>query len=378
MSFQVKAEILLNNSNWEKNLKKSSRQIEGFGKQMKTVANGVKAAWATVGLLAFGAVADALVDMTKAAADDQKSMALLNKQMDNSWKASDKSKRAMDEYIDSMSNMTGIADDNLRPAMSKIVSVTKNITKAQKSFAQVLDISAGTGKDVNVVAAAYSKYLAGNENALNKLVPGLKEADDQLGFIQQKYGGMAAVSGKNDPFARMTVVMDNFKEKIGKSFMPVIEQFADWLASPDAQKALDGLVSKVEEFGKWFASKDGQETFKQWFEDLKSLIKMASDFLGLVADVASIFDDKKKSKTLTSVLNTREGSAAFNWMGNVPTGKYAYSNAENLTRSGGNMAPIGGTKTVNVTINTTGNGKDIVKEVRKYAQSGGRGPSKVW
>jgi hypothetical protein len=317
VTLQIKAEVLLNNSNWEKKLTQTQKQVAGFGKSMKTVANGVKAAWAGVALLGLNAVGDAIMDVTKAAAEDNKSMALLNKQMDNSFKATQKQKDEMDKYVDSMSNLSGIADDKLRPALSKIVAVSKNAQKAQKAFTVVMDISAGTGKDVNTVAQAYSKYLGGNKTALDKLIPGLKDAGDKMAFIQSKYGGMAEVAGKNDPFARITVVMDNFKEKLGKAFLPVVEKFSDWLTSDEAQTALDDIAAKVQEFGEWFASPEGQESFKGWMKDLKAMIKLAGDFLGIAGKIADLIgNDDAKAKALTSAAGKPNG---LNYLGGGQT-----------------------------------------------------------
>lgn len=373
MTLQIKAEVLLNNSNWEKNLKKTSKQMEGFGKSMKTVANGVKAAWAGVALLAFGAVGDAIKDVTKAAAEDAKSQALLNKQMDNSWHATKQTKAEIDKYIDSMSNMSAIADDSLRPAFSKIVTVTKSASKAQKAFSNVLDISAGTGKDVNTVAQAYSKYLGGNKNALDKLVPGLKDAGDKMKFLQEKYGGMAAVAGNNDPFARITVVMDNFKEKLGTAFLPVVQKFSDWLASPDAQKSLDEIARKVQKFGEWFASPEGQKAFQGWMKDLKSMIKLAGQFLELVGQVADLIksNDPNQNKGAKNKFNQVAFTSGPKFGELTPAAQ-----AGVLGRTG-NMGSVPPTVKMNITVNGVASGKDVVTELSKLARSKGVPLSKL-
>jgi len=369
MTLQIKAEVLLNNSNWEKKLTQTQKQVAGFGKSMKTVANGVKAAWAGVGLLAFGAVTDAIMDMTKAAAEDTKSTALLNKQLDNSWKATTKTKKEMADYVDQVSNLTGIVDDKLRPALSKIVTVTKNTTEAQKAFNMVLDISAGTGKDVNVVAVAYQKYLNGWDGALNKLVPGLKDVNDQMGFMEKRYGGMAAIAGKNDPFARITVVMDNFKEKLGMSFLPVINKFADWLASGESQKALDDIAQKVQKFGEWFTSPEGQEAFKGWMKDLKALIKLAGDFLGLVAQVADLLGStgKRQSNTGTGNLNATNIMTGTRIKAITPDNKAGWTS---VGKEIGNIV-------MNVTVNGVTNASQVVTELQKLAQKKGIPLSKL-
>lgn len=368
MTFQVKAEILLNNANWEKNLKKSSRQIEGFGKSAKTIANGIKAAWAGVALLAFGAVGDAIKDVTKAAAEERKSVALLNGALDKNWKATEKTKQAVADFITKQQNLSGILDDKLRPAFAKIALVVKKPEKAMKSFALAMDVSAGTGKDLNVVSQAMAKFLGGNKTALDKLVPGLKDAGDKMAFLQTKYAGMAQVAGSNDPFARINVVMEDFKEKLGTAFLPVVDKFATWLASDEAQGALDDLAKKVEDFATWFTSPEGQKTFDGWMKDLKALIKLAGDFLGIAGQVASLFDDKAKDKRLQSVLNTREGSAAFNWLGSGPTGKFKYTSAELINMSNSNMyAPA---PTINVKVNPI-TGDAVAELLRKGARRRG-------
>ncbi len=357
MTLQIKAEVLLNNSNWEKKLTQTQKQVGKFGKSMKTVANGVKAAWAGVALLGLNAVGDAIMDVTKAAAEDNKSMALLNKQMDNSFKATQLQKEEMDRYVDTMSNLSGIADDKLRPALSKIVAVSKNASKAQKAFAVVMDISAGTGKDVNTVAQAYSKYLGGNKTALDKLIPGLKDAGDKMGFIEQKYGGMAAVAGKNDPFARITVVMDNFKEKLGKAFLPVVEKFSDWLTSDEAQTALDDIAAKVQEFGEWFASPEGQKSFKGWMKDLKTMITLAGKFLDLVNEVRGLLKDKglQTDKPLDRPTVGRGGGSSR---------EYSAAN-DYMTRVQVKTGPT----TIN--INGVKDGKEVLAALRKEAKSKG-------
>jgi hypothetical protein len=365
MTFDVRAQLLLDNANWERKLTQASKQMAGFGKSMKTISNGVKAAWAGVAAMGVGAVYDAIVDVTKAAAMDAKSTELLNKQMANSWKATQKTKDEMGLYVDQISNMTGILDDNLRPALASIVRVTKGPTKAMKAFNQVLDISAGTGKDVNTVAKAYSKYLAGNEGALAKLVPGLKEAGNGAEFLKTQFGGMAELAGQKDPFARINAVMDNFKEKLGAAFLPVANDIADWLASPEAQKALDDIAKKVQDAFAWLTSPEGKKQMREWFDTFLVLIKGAMDLATQVANL--IGAEKVKSSNLTSALGTREGRNALNFLGGgQASGTMGLSNAESLTKSStGNMSTANGITTVNIYGTVSGN--DVVKALKNIA-----------
>lgn len=293
--FDIKANLFADLTKWSGNMKKASNQTESFGKSVKKVSGAVKAAWAGVAALGVGVLYDAIIDVTKAAAEERKSIALLNGALDKNWKATDKTKEAVADFITQQQNLSGILDDKLRPAFAKIALVVKKPEKAMKAFSLAMDVSAGTGKDLNIVSQAMAKFLGGNKSALDKLVPGLKDAGDKMAFLQSKYAGMAAVAGSNDPFARINVVMEDFKEKLGTAFLPVIDKFATWLASDEAQQALDDLASKVQEFGDWFMSPEGQKTFDGWMKDLKALIKLAGDFLGLVGDVANLLDSKNKA-----------------------------------------------------------------------------------
>jgi len=360
MSFQIKAEVLLNNSNWEKNLRKTSKQMEGFGKSMKTISNGVKAAWAGVAALGVGMLFDAIVDVTKAAAQDAKSQALLNAQLQRNWHTNQAGTKAIEDQIDALSNMSGIADDTLRPALQKIVAVTKNSSKGMKAFQLAMDISAGTGKDLNVVSQAMAKYLGGNKKALDKLVPGLSTATDKMKFLKDQYGGMAAIAGNNDPFSRINVVMDNFKEKLGTAFLPVVQKFSDWLASPDAQKSLDDIAKKVQKFGEWFASPEGQKAFKGWMKDLKTMIKLAGDFLGLVSQVATLLGSSGENRLKNKAPIVMPGTGRT-----VPI--VAPDDKSKWTDVGNQFRDV----VMNVTVNGVASGQDVVTALTSYARGKG-------
>jgi hypothetical protein len=228
--------------------------------------------------------------MAKAAAEDRKSMALLNKTLEKNWKATDQTIKGVDDYITSISYLTGIVDDDLRPAFAKIARVTKNQTQAQKAFDRVLDVSAGTGKDVNLVAQAYSKYLGGNKTALDKLIPGLKDAGDKLGFLDSKYKGLAEVAGANDPFARINVVMGEFQEKIGTAFLPLIDKLASWLTSEDAAKQMDKFAQSVEDMLNYFQSPDGQKAMDDFLTKVLGIADAINDLVENVDKLKPLFE----------------------------------------------------------------------------------------
>ena len=338
-----------------KNLSKSTRgatkELTNFEKVSKKISGAVQAAFAGIALAGVGMITDAIVDMTKAAQEDAKSMALLNKQMTQSWKATDTTKDAMEDYIGTVSRMTGIMDDDLRPAFGKIVRATKNSSQATTAFDNVLNIAADTGKDVNTVAQAYSKYLAGNKTALYRLIPGLKGAANEADYLKNTYAGMAELAGKNDPFARIAVIFEDFKEKLGTAFLPLFNQFADWLASDDATEMLDRLAAGVQDVFKWFGSEEGQAKLKEFGDLILSIGDYIADLLEAWDVLSGIYDTNifEIPGVTTSDQNKR---------GSLPTST--------------NVAPSNINPPINITVNAPNvSGSAVVTALKNTAKNKG-------
>jgi hypothetical protein len=139
---------------------------------------------------------------------------------------------ATEDSILQMSLATGVADDQLRPALGRLVRSTGDTEKAQQLLAQALDISAATGKPLETVAAALSKGFDGNTAALGKLGIGLSAAElKTMSFekVQAKlsdlFGGAAEKNADTyaGRIARMQVAFDEAKETIGFAFLPILD-----------------------------------------------------------------------------------------------------------------------------------------------------------
>ena len=344
-----------------KNLAKSTRgaskELTMFEKTAKKISAAVSAAFAGIAIAGITMLTDAIIDMAKAAADDRKSMALLNKTMENSWGETEALTSGTEEYINQVSNLTAIMDDDLRPAYAKIVRVTKSSQKAQAAFNRVMDIAAGTGKDVNLVAQAYSRYLGGNKTALDKLIPGLKDAGDKLAFIDEKYLGLAEVAGSNDPFAKINVVLENFKEKIGTAFLPLIDKLAAWLASEDAQKAMDDFAEGVGKMFSYFNSPEGQ----------KGMDDFLNKVLGIADAIAGAMKEFDKAKPLIDFLMWTTGLAftPLKMLGEA-TGLIKTDSGSIPNTSGANGGPV------YITVNAPSvNAQDVIKALQGSARSKG-------
>lgn len=183
---------------------------------------------ATVGLAAVGAV---MVSGVKAAAEDAQAQAILAKALENSAGATKAQVKTTEDWITKTSLATGVADDDLRPALGNLVRATGDVAESQKAMQLALDISAATGKDVTTVSAALAKGYGGTTTALGRLVPGLDKATVASGDmaaisaeLSSKVGGSAAASAATaaGQFQIFQVALAETKEGIGAALLPIL------------------------------------------------------------------------------------------------------------------------------------------------------------
>ncbi len=370
MTFPIKAELLVELGNWQRGLNQANKKLDGFGKSMKTISNGVKAAWAGIAVGVVGQLYDGIVDVTKAAAEDNKSMALLNEQMKRTWKGNDKLNASIDAQIDAMSNATGIADDKLRPALIRIAAVTKSPAKGMKLLSLSADIAAKSGSDLTLVSKNMAKFLGGNKTALDKLVPGLSSAGNRMEYLVKNYEGFSEIAGQNDPFGRITVTVDNFKEKLGKAFLPLANSFADWLAGPEAQAQLDMIAGRVKDAFAWLNSAEGKKTIGEWYDRTKALVDLLVQMVdGLLEFISKMPGQKSKGQTSWEAKVATGGTDFVTKADGTQQGYWSAAKAYQFQAAKMNNSP---NIVVNMKVeNDPITGKSVVKLLRSEAGSRG-------
>jgi hypothetical protein len=214
--------------------KQATDELDKVAKKSGASAGVLNKAGA-VGAVALGALAVAAVGAAKAAAEDAHSQAILAAALKTSAHATDDQVAATEDWISKTTLATGVADDQLRPALANIARATGDVTKAQEAMGVALDISAATGKDVGQVSEAIAKAYAGNTTALGRLGLGIDKATLKGGDmtkimdeIKGKVGGAADVAGNTavGKFKRMQVAINETKEGVGGALLPVMEKFA--------------------------------------------------------------------------------------------------------------------------------------------------------
>ena len=210
------------------------RAVKKFG-QLETTgakaAHGVRMAAipAGVALVALGAAA---FDAAKGAMADQAAQEKLARTLDKTTKATADQIKANEDFITATSQATAVADDELRPALAKLAVGTGDLKKAQEGLRLALDISTATGKPLETVSNALSRAYAGNEKALAKLDPTMKDlaksgatVDEMMAKLSDKFGGDASAAA-NTAEGRMKslgIAFDETKESVGAALLPAIQ-----------------------------------------------------------------------------------------------------------------------------------------------------------
>ena len=196
----------------------------------------------------------------------------------------------INDFIGKLELATGVAGDKLTNAFISLSQATGDASTAQKILTTALDVSLGTGKDLQTVSNALQRAYKGETTALARLRIGYttaelkgKKFDEVLEDLQTRFDGAAGKA--TDTFAgkmqRLAAAVEQAKEAFGEGLVSGLED-AD-VSIEELQegiinlgKALGTLSAAVVEFGK-----DAEDTFRGITESKAAKAVMAL-FEGLV------------------------------------------------------------------------------------------------
>ncbi len=182
--------------------------------------------------------AGAAVKFTKAAIADEASAKRMAQQFKTSANATKGQIAATEKWITTQGRAKGVADDDLRPALSSLVRATGDVGKAQKLASLAMDVSAGTGKDLGAVSTALAKAQNGNVGALARLGVKTKDAEGKtmsfkkvVGQLGETFKGAASKHAETTAgrFERLKLIGSELGESIGAKLLPPITAFAGFL-----------------------------------------------------------------------------------------------------------------------------------------------------
>lgn len=244
--------------------KKADTAVSQLNKNTKNLGKTLTRTFGTAAVVAFGTAS------VKAFAEDDKAATSLGQTLKNLNLAYGSNIGTVNGFISRLEMQTGVLDDELRPAMDRLLRATGDVTKSQELLGLALDIAAGTGKSVTQVSQSLQKAFLGQTQALGRLGVGLTKAElssSSFEEIQQRlttlFAGQATAAAETfaGQLDKLTIASNNAKETIGKGLFDAITALSggganagieniDKLATgiADTLKNVGLLIGKLEEF----------------------------------------------------------------------------------------------------------------------------------
>ena len=257
----------------DRDLKRAQRDLNNLARTQKTalgpmgqMASGMKGqltpGFAAMGAAAAGAAAAVAalavklaVDGVQAAAQEEQAVAKLRTALDNVGQGF--ALGQVEDFIDNLQRATGVADDNLRPALQALVTATGDATQAQDLLALALDISAATGRDLTSVAGALGKAANGQYTQINRLTNGAlnpsilatKDLNLITGELTRLFGGQAEANAETfaGKIQILKIAFDELLESFGEGFIESFTEGAD--VTGDLSNAFQAAEPGMKEFG---------------------------------------------------------------------------------------------------------------------------------
>lgn len=274
----LKLSILADVDDLKKNLNAGSNDVQSFGDKVSDFGKKAGLAFAAAGAAAAVYAGKLAIEGVKAAIEDEAAQVRLANSLKNATGATNDQIKAIEDNILKMSLASGVSDDKLRPALSRLALSTNDAKKAQDLLTLALDISQATGKDLEGVANALGKAYDGNNAALGKLGVGLSSAElKAMSFTETQaklsdlFGGSSAANAKT--FAGrmeiLKVTFDEAKESVGAKLLPIIQDLVQFV--------VEKVVPALGKFADYFkpitkAIDDNKEAFKAFGQFIQEYV----------------------------------------------------------------------------------------------------------
>jgi|LakMenEpi03Aug12_release.lakeMendotaPanAssembly.Ray.scaffolds.fasta_scaffold34497_8 hypothetical protein len=312
----LKLSILADVDDLKKKLGEADKVVETNSSKISEFGKKAAAAFAIAAAAAVAYAGKLAIDGVKSAIEDEQAQLRLAAALRTATGATDGQIQATEDYISKTALAVGIADDELRPAFQRLAVSTKNTTEAQELLTLALDISRGSGKELETVTNALGKAQDGNTTSLGRLGLGLSKAElSTLSFtqIQERlsdlYGGAAARNAETfqGRIDRLKVAFDEAKEAVGVFLLPIIERLIGYIfeyGTPIVDKfkaAWDVIRAAIERNRKSF-EEFGQILINVVFPIVQKIFGFMLD-VGVKAAAAIIDAFGKIVGAITPVLN---------------------------------------------------------------------------
>jgi hypothetical protein len=235
----------------KKAFKDAETSTDRLTKNVKGLAKGLLAVYSAQKLLSFAKAS------VKAFAEDDKAAKALGTTLNNLGLAYGSNIGTVNGFISRLEMQTGVLDDELRPAMDRLLRATGDVTKSQELLALALDISAGTGRSVTQVSQSLQKAYLGQTQALGRLGVGLSKAELSSSSFEEiqvrlatLFAGQATAAADTyaGSLARLTVAGNNAKETIGKGLVDALVTASNSTSTDDLIEKIDRAAESIANF----------------------------------------------------------------------------------------------------------------------------------
>jgi len=283
--------------------KKADTATDKLTKNVKSLGKTLGLTLSVGAILAYGKAA------VKAAAEDQAAQASLAQTIKNLGLETGNTATSVNDYISTLERQTGILDDDLRPAMDRLLRATGSVTESQKLLNLAIDISAGTGKDLTQVTQGLQKAFLGNLQGLGRLGVGLTKAELKTGNfadITEKLTKLFAGQGERQAdsylgtIQRLGVAFNNAKEIFGQGLIDSAMILAGTTEIDDLQIKIEAFATSAAESMKKLATvfKENETLIKSIAAVLAATFITTKLIAGVAATVAAISTLNKAYKVL--------------------------------------------------------------------------------
>ena len=307
----LKLSLLADVAEFTKGINTASKDTQSIGDQFEAFGKKAGLAFAAAGA-AIGAFAIASV---KAAAEDEVGQKKLEETIRNTTSATADQIAGIDKYITKQSIATNTTDDVLRPALSRLVLATKDVTKAQELLSLAQEIAAARSLPLETVTNALGKAYEGSNTALGKLGTGIDKAtlatltfDETQQLLNKTFDGF--IENQADTaafkFGQIKIAVDESKEAIGAALLPVVKELADFLivtVVPAIESFVAGLTG---DDGLKDGLTDSQVTAIEWGKKVRgvidTVINLKDELIALAAVIGTVFVVSKISAAVVATI----------------------------------------------------------------------------
>ncbi len=311
---ELRIPIIVENKG-KKAFKETDKAITGLTKNFKKLAGAAGIGLSTAAVINFGKKA------AMAFIEDEKAARQLSIAVKNLGIAFETPR--IESFISDLSAATGVVDDQLRPAMQKLLTTTGSVTKSQELLAQAVDISAGSGIAFETVAQDLANAYVGQTKGLSKYNLGLTKAElktmkfsDVQAKLSEQFKG--ANAGYLDTYAGkfqlINTAVGEASEKIGGA---LVESLISAFAAGDPQE----FVAKIEGLAAKIASMVATAVFGfkklYYLTSDQAILASLNPFDNYENDVVKIIDMQEK------MFRASFESIKMGYIGSMPIGIYA-------------------------------------------------------